>query len=181
MPSLITTLLLVLAASFTLAAPTASPASPALLSKRATYHTTNRPTDYRDDYCGEATPVFTTPSNAPLVSDCLAIAAAYPGSGYWIVAAGETAASADSRWVTLAAHGSCAFQTRWAYDNDAAGRAAPEDYRFGTNDLRFYVTQYYTQHADQAVDGRLQAAAEVQCYTGSEIAFVEWRVASASS
>ncbi|KAH6842317.1 hypothetical protein B0I37DRAFT_381664 [Chaetomium sp. MPI-CAGE-AT-0009] len=169
MPSLKTLLLALTTLTATIAAPTTTPSNPttALISKRATYHPS---TSTEDDYCGEANPQYTHGSTNPLAADCAALYEAHPGPGYWLVPAAETRAAQDSgadRWTRLAASGSCAFEVRLSRDNDGAGEPGVVDYRFGTNDLRFYVRAHAGE--GQAEGGRVE---------GVQVR-VDWRVVSA--
>lgn len=172
-----TTLLLALTARLTLAAPTTTPNPLTILTTRATYQP-GAPSE--DDYCGEAVPSYWYTDSAPLMSDCLAIPAAHPGPGYWTVSADDTNASSDLRFVRIATSGTCAFEVRWAYDNDDQNPPLPvQAYRFGTNDLQFYINSYYAQGSDQSVNGRLECAGNVECWTGSVMGVIGWRLIGA--
>jgi hypothetical protein len=176
----LTRTLLALAAFTTLttAAPSSpSPATspPAALTKRADYH----PVDALGlaDYCNEAVPRYTYGPNAPLVTDCQAIPVANPGLGYWAVSGAEQTAKGAERWVRLAASGTCAFEVRMDPEaTDVAG-----DFRFGTNDLGFYIRSHAGQ--GDAQDGRLEVRAGVWCHTtraaGGKMVEVNWRVVHA--
>jgi len=169
MPSL-KTLLLTLA-SLTLPTALAAPSTTSSpLSKRATYHPSSPPE--RDDYCGEAVPTYTYGSSAPLATDCEAMPPLYPGPGYWTVSTAETNAAPD-RWVRLVASGTCAFEVRW---NSAT--APVQDYRFGSNDLGFYVRSHASRY--QAQDGRVSVKSGVWCSRNGTaeggMASLDWRV-----
>ncbi|KAL2186895.1 hypothetical protein L209DRAFT_763927 [Thermothelomyces heterothallicus CBS 203.75] len=87
-----------------------------------------------DDYCGEAVPRYSHGPSAPLVADCRAL-------------------------------GTCAVEVRLSHQNDAArGGPAVVDYRFGTNDLRFYVRAHLTDA--NARDGRAGVSSGVWCRRG---------------
>ncbi len=177
MPSL-KALLFTLAAALTLpatlAAPTTRPVSP--LTKRAVYHSTS---GADDDYCGEANPQYSTGSTSPLVADCAAIYQNNPGPGYWAISAAETTASTNDRWVRLAASGTCAFEVRLRPSNNGG---VPQDYRFGTNDVRFYIQSHAS--ASQAQNGRVSVESPVYCRRlgindNGGMVFVDWRVTRA--
>lgn len=171
MPSL--KALLITLASFALPTALAAPITPSTaapaLSKRATYHPSSPPE--RDDYCGEAVPTYTYGPSAPLAADCQGMPQAYPGPGYWTVSAAETNAAPDG-WIRLVASGTCAFEVRWSWTG------AAQDYRFGTNDLGFYVRGHANQA--EAQDGRVSVKSGVYCSRdgtaeGGMIG-LEWRV-----
>ena len=74
----------------------------------------------------------------------------------------------------LAASGSCAFDVRLA--GNAGGVV---DYRFGTNDLRFYIRGHASP--SQAQDGRVSVSSGVYCRRlgvndNGGMVFVDWRV-----
>ncbi|KAL2172354.1 hypothetical protein VTG60DRAFT_6193 [Thermothelomyces hinnuleus] len=148
----------------------AAPTGSGPLTRRADYHPSSAPQE--DDYCGEAVPRYSHGPSAPLVADCRALPDAHPGPGYWLVTAGETesreaaaAAGADDRWTRLAASGTCAVEVRLSHQNDAArGGPGVVDYRFGTNDLRFYVRAHLTDA--NARDGRAGISSGVWCRRG---------------
>ena len=175
MPSL-KTLIMALTAAVTLAAPTANantnttPSSP--LAKRAVYYSA---AEYDADYCGEAVPTYTYGSNTPLVADCAVIYQNNPGPGYWAISAAETNASADDRWVRLAASGTCAFEVRLS----SVSHPVAVDYRFGTNDVKFYIQGHAT--ASQAQNGRLSVQSGVYCrrlglYDNGGMVTAAWRI-----
>ena len=167
MPSL-AKLLLALAATattLTLAAPTTAHD----ITKRADYHPSPAT---ENDYCGEAVPRFLTDDASPLASDCAAIYKAHPGPGYWLVSPSETKANPDG-WVRLGASGSCAFEVRLDQEEVV-------EYRFGTNDLGFYIKSHATE--GQGQDGRVEVRSGVWCnrhgYEGQRVGVV-WRVVHA--
>ncbi|KAK3291541.1 uncharacterized protein B0H64DRAFT_409243 [Chaetomium fimeti] len=180
MPSLKTLLLagLTTLTATTLAAPTTTPnPTTALISKRATYHPSE---SAENDYCGEANPRATSGDDRPLVDDCTALRAAHEASGYWLVTAAETRAAQDSgaeRWTRLDEKGTCAFEVRLSTDNDGEGEPGVVDYRFGTNDLRFYISAHAGK--GNAVDGRVGVSSGVWCrrVEGEQVR-VDWRVVS---
>lgn len=177
-----TNLLVALAAfttTTTLAAPTSSDTSThqttpqPVLNKRADYHAVSVLGD--SDYCGEASPHYSFGDTAPLAADCTALYQANAGPGYWQISPAETS-SAPDRWVRLAASGTCAFEVRQSPD----GGAETVEYRFGTNDVRFYIRSHASEY--EAKDGRVAANAVVACRLegiprGS--ARVDWRVVHA--
>ena len=177
MPSLKALLFTVTAAltlPATLAAPTTTPASP--LTKRAVYHSAG---GGDDDYCGEANPQYSTTSTSPLAADCAGIYQNNPGPGYWAIAAAETTASTDDRWVRLAASGTCALEVRFRPSNNGG---VPQDYRFGTNDARFYIQSHAS--ASQSQNGRVSVWSPVYCRRlgyndNAGMVFVDWRVTNA--
>ncbi|KAH6617536.1 hypothetical protein F5144DRAFT_499149 [Chaetomium tenue] len=161
----------------TFAAPTTTPNTPAtLLSKRADYQSS---TD--DDYCGEANPQYTYGSNTPLAADCKSLYEANAGPGYWSVSAAETRSldSSADRWTRLAAQGSCAFEVRLSRENDGEGKAGLVEYRFGTNDVAFYIKSHAGSGA--ARDGRVGVSSGVWCRRekGEAQVRVDWRVVKA--
>ncbi|KAK4096348.1 hypothetical protein N658DRAFT_501686 [Parathielavia hyrcaniae] len=176
MPSL-TNLVLALAAltsTYTLAAPatlTTTNTQPAL-SKRFSYHP-SLPGE-RDDYCGEANPQYSYGPSTPLAADCQATYQPYPGPGYWLVSAGETNAATD-QWVRLAASGTCAFEVRLS----EPGANQPQvDFRFGTNDLRFYTKGHASEWYAQ--DGRVSVRSGVWCSSPADgMVTVHWRIVHA--
>jgi hypothetical protein len=161
----------------TLAAPAATfhavtpnpAASLAGLSKRATFYSNND-----DDYCGEGSPTYYTDASAPLAADCKALVAANAGPGYWVVSAAETTAEGPEAWIRLAASGTCAVDVQWSDGNRFFGIGL-QDYRFGTNDLQFYVNSYALENV---ADGRVGVQPDsVYCYSGTQMVYVNWRVA----
>jgi hypothetical protein len=168
MPSL-AKLLLALAATattLTLAAPTTTSHD---ITKRATYHPSPAT---ENDYCGEAVPTFLTDASSPLASDCAAIYKAHPGPGYWLVSPAETKANPEG-WVRLGASGSCAFEVR-------LDQKEVVEYRFGTNDLGFYIKSHATE--GQGKDGKVEVRSGVWCrrhgFAGPR-GGVAWRVVHA--
>ncbi|KAK3305187.1 uncharacterized protein B0T15DRAFT_531572 [Chaetomium strumarium] len=186
MPSLTRTLLrLLLTLSLTpttLAAPTtpSSLTTRNLLSHRAVVFTqasSSSPdgTYIKDDYCGEAKPSYTTTtttssSSSPLAADCVALYNANPGPGYWTIS--TAAKGGEDGWVRLGQSGSCAFEVRWNENGEGVG-----EYKFGTNDLRFYIRAYVERAPQgQVVEGRVGVSSTVWCDTGRGMGFVDWRV-----
>ncbi|KAK4240093.1 hypothetical protein C8A03DRAFT_13566 [Achaetomium macrosporum] len=149
--------------------------------KRAVYTTASSPGTYtKDDYCGEANPAYTSsPSTSPLATDCVALYNAHPGPGYWTISSADTAASeGEGRdgWVRLGQSGSCAFEVRWSSGN-GNGDGEVGEYKFGTNDLRFYIRAHVERATEgEKVDGRVGVSSTVWCDTGSGMGFVDWRV-----
>jgi hypothetical protein len=180
MPSLTSTLVVLLTLSLsptTLAAPApSSPATRGLLSQRAVFTAAFSPGTYiKDDYCGEANPSYaSSPSASPLATDCVALYNANPGPGYWTVSSADTAKGKDG-WVRLGQSGSCAFEVRWS---SSGNEKQPQgEYKFGTNDLRFYVRTHVERAAEgEKVDGRVGVSSTVWCDTGRGMGFVDWRV-----
>lgn len=168
---LLTKLLLVMAATVTaiFAAPTTfqetNPSLPVLI-KRADYHPSP---SSEDDYCGEANPQYLTDQSSPLASDCAAIYKAHPGPGYWIISAAETNSKPEP-WVRLASSGSCAFEVR-------LGQQTVVEYRFGTNDVKFYISSHATE--TQGKDEKVEVRSGVWCNrhgVKNERVSVDWRV-----
>lgn len=166
----------------TLAAPTTTPHLTTLttISKRAEYHPSPAT---ENDYCGEANPQLTYGDNTPLAADCKALYEANSGPGYWTVSAAETraldnAGGAD-RWTRLAAQGSCAFEVRLSRENDGAGKPGLVDYRFGTNDMAFYIKAHASEGA--AKGGRIAARSGVWCRReqGQAQVRLDWRIVRA--
>ncbi len=158
----------------TLAAPTTTPASS--LTKRVVYHPAS---GADDDYCGESNPQYTTTSTSPLAADCAVIYQNNPGPGYWTISAAETTASTNDRWVRLAASGTCAFEVRLRPSNNGG---VSEDYRFGTNDVRYYLQGDAT--ASHSQNGRVSVESPVYCRRlgindNGGMVFVDWRVTNA--
>ncbi|KAK4034471.1 hypothetical protein C8A01DRAFT_18714, partial [Parachaetomium inaequale] len=126
-----------------------------------------------DDYCGEAVPSYTFGPSAPLAADCAALYQANPGPGYWLVPAAETNAkdATSDRWTRLAVSGTCAFEVRLSRDN----KEGVVDYRFGTNDVRFYIRAHASE--GNAEEGRVAVRSGVWCrrVEGTQ-ARVDWRV-----
>jgi hypothetical protein len=154
------------------------------LAAPASFHTSSQPTttlakrfEYHpagggeDDYCGEANPQYSYGSSAPLAADCRAMYQAHPGPGYWAISAGETDYNAD-RWARLAASGTCAFEVRLSHEQENN----KVDFRFGTNDLSFYVKAHAKE--SQAKDGRVSVMSGVWCSrkpADGKVA-VDWRI-----
>ncbi|KAK3332694.1 hypothetical protein B0T19DRAFT_109550 [Cercophora scortea] len=109
----------------------------------------------QSSYCmeDEGEPITTT-SNDPLAADCQAIANAWPGEGYWTIPASATAA-APGGIVTLLTSGTCAFKLHLL-----TGGAAPYDFLFGSNDLRYYIGVYVRQ----AVGGHIGVKGTASCW-----------------
>ncbi|KAK4120102.1 hypothetical protein N657DRAFT_649449 [Parathielavia appendiculata] len=163
---LTTTTTLAAPASLTTTTTTTTPHQPRL-SKRLEYQPSS---GAEDDYCGEANPQYTYGPSAPLASDCKAMYEAHPGPGYWLISASETD---NNNWARLAASGSCAFEVRLGSDN----RGGKVDFRFGTNDVRFYTRSH--AGASQARDGRVSVESPVWCSRkpADGMVAVDWRVA----
>jgi hypothetical protein len=182
MPSLKSLLLAGLATltTTTLAAPTTIP-NPTILttvSKRAEYHPSPQT---ENDYCGEAATVHVTHGdNTPFAKDCRALYEAHKGPGYWTVSAAETRALDDAagadRWTRLAAQGSCAFEVRLSRENDSPGKAGLVDYRFGTNDMAFYIKAHASESVAKA--GRIGVRSGVWCRRekGQAQVRLDWRI-----
>jgi hypothetical protein len=139
-----------------------------MLAKRVEYHPAG---GGEDDYCGEANPQYTYGSSAPLASDCKAMYQAHPGPGYWAISAGETDYNSD-KWARLAASGTCAFEVRLSHEQENN----KVDFRFGTNDLSFYVRAHAKE--SQAKDGRVSVMSGVWCSrkpADGKVA-VDWRI-----
>ncbi|KAL2193343.1 hypothetical protein P885DRAFT_45774 [Corynascus similis CBS 632.67] len=168
MPSLKTLFLsLVAMTTNTITTAFAAPINPpfSVLAKRAEYHPASALRD--DDYCGEAVPRYTYGSSAPKVADCQALDDVHPGPGYWLVTAAETRAkeaSGEDRWTRLAVSGTCVFEVRLGY-HQSDDELGVVDYRFGTNDVRFYVRAHATDAA--ARDGRVGVSSGVWCRRGN--------------
>ncbi|KAK4182452.1 hypothetical protein QBC35DRAFT_509959 [Podospora australis] len=139
----------------------------AILQKRAT-HTPGG----RNDYCGEAVPVYNTNPNSPLAVDCRNIPlTSSPAniSGFWTISKQE---SEGFKWITLGQSGTCAFRVRLM---DGYGQTARR-FWFGTNDLRFYVNSHTYTNVDSV--GRVQVQSGVYCSDGTDGGFVylDWGV-----
>jgi len=134
------------------------------LAKRLTYTTYENPIDGRNDYCGEAAPVYTNNPTDALASDCRLISEAYtiPGGnaplGYWYATPSDWTVFTPgdwSSWLTLAAIGTCKFPIRVL--------GTPPNVWFGANDLRFYI-RADLQHV---VNNRLGSLGTVGCYNNT--------------
>ncbi|KAK0644088.1 hypothetical protein B0T16DRAFT_192823 [Cercophora newfieldiana] len=143
---------------------------PSTLTKRLQYITYATPAAGRNDYCGEWNTVVSGGPDAPLASDCSAIAQAYTiqtslgasgALGYWSISVADWNA-APGGWVTLAASGTCKFPV-------ALSSGQPvQNALFGANDLRFYTNSA----VGSAVGGKSEARGSVSCWNGTDGHFV---------
>jgi len=105
--------------------------------KRPVYNGTAAGGD--DNYCGESAVVTESwGDDKPLASDCRVIASRYtdPVRGFWTIYPSDIAAAPADGFVTLDTYGTCAFKVRLNFPTPAIA------YRFGSNDIRFYITVY---------------------------------------
>lgn len=182
MPSLTNTILLALAACtpFALAAPSFHTSTePTTLAKRADYYPVTA-LGYAD-YCGEADENYKTNDNSPLIADCQQIPKDHPGYGYWLITVAETNALGSNGWVRLAQSGTCAFEVAWVFSNS---NGEVVDYKFGTNDLGFYIRSYAHEN-NPNYPGKVEMGYSVACGTTrvpgeqGSLVFLRWRMTRA--
>ena len=121
-----------------------------------------------DNYCGESAQVTETFGNdKPLAADCRVIASRYsdPVRGFFTVLPSDIGADG---WVTLDSYRTCAFKT---YLND---QPAPIPYRFGSNDIRFYITVYTRNEKN----GHYAGESPVLCNWNHKFYGITWKIAS---
>ena len=116
-----------------------------------------------NDYCGETTVSESFGPDAPLASDCDALAAAMTARpGVFTLEPSDFAG--EDGWATVVSQGTCAFAVQFQE------RANTTKALLGTNDIRFYVDTY----ARDAQDGRIQATGPIACFNGDEIVDLNW-------
>lgn len=122
-----------------------------------------------DNYCGESAVVTESwGDDKPLASDCRIIASRYrdPVRGFWTITPADIAAAPADGFITLDKQGTCAFKVRLDYPTPAI------TYRFGSNDIRFYITMYTGNEKNGHYSGVSGAACNWQTIT----TFVSWAI-----